>query len=154
MENMSQKYRKILEELDNNIENKNDLDYIKQKISELFMIFFDEIDSLKEIYEDKVEAMIRKQKVFEERISKLEGSLNNIEKDIYVEDGTDFEIICPYCNNEFVMEMTELKDEIECPECRNTIELDWNEDDSCDCGDDCHSCHGKTEEKNDNEDDM
>ena len=43
--------------------------------------------------------------------------------------------------------------EIICPECNNTIELDWGEDDECGCSDmgcDCcsHDCH------HDEDDDM
>ena len=82
----------------------------------------------------------------------------------------DFEIVCPYCNQEFVADIEdELKEEIECPECHNKIELDWDgEDDDC-CSGGCCGCghHDEcgceedeedsdtdNEEKDDNDDDM
>ena len=67
------------------------------------------------------------------------------------------------------LETTELKEEIECPECHNKIELDWDgEDDDC-CSGGCCGCghHDEcgcdedeedsdtdNEEKDDNDDDM
>ena len=40
----------------------------------------------------------------------------------------EFEIVCPYCNYEFIADIDEHEDEILCPECNNPIELDWSED--------------------------
>ena len=61
----------------------------------------------------------------------------------------------------------ELKEEIECPECHNKIELDWDgEDDDCcsggccgcghhdECGSDEEDSDTDNEEKDDNDDDM
>ena len=89
----------------------------------------------------------------------------------------EFEIVCPYCNYEFVTgKETNLKDELECPKCHNIIELDW--DDYCDgecnhCNNHCYSddkieeisvnekenndykhIDDNKKENNDNEDDM
>ena len=52
--------------------------------------------------------------------------------------------------------MDENKTEIECPECKNIIELDWSGDLDDDhhqgCSGDCSSCHG-CGDKDDNEED-
>ena len=69
----------------------------------------------------------------------------------------DFEIVCPYCNYEFVIDVDENKTEIECPECNNLIELDWSGDvddepSAGGCLGDCHGCHGCGSE--DEDDDM
>lgn len=118
-------------------------------MTNLFMIFFNEVDSLKELYEEKVDTILARQGAIEEKVTKMEGTLNNIEKDIYLddEDTSDFEIVCPYCNNEFIIEMEELKDEVQCPECKNMIELDWNDDEGCD--DNCSGCHGHCHDEDD-----
>ena len=82
----------------------------------------------------------------------MNKSIKNIEKDIYMEDDMededcDVEIKCPYCNASFNAQMNDLTaSEIICPECNNSIKLDWGEDDDCGCGDngcDCcpHDCH-------------
>jgi len=85
-------------------------------------------------------------------MNRVEKELKEIQEDIYG-DETDFAILCPYCNYEFVMEGLELKEEIECPECENVIELDWGneekEEHSCGgCGGGGGCCHG------DDQDDM
>ena len=57
----------------------------------------------------------------------------------------EFEILCPYCNHEFVIgKDTNLENEIECPNCHNIIELDWEEY----CDGECNDCanHCYTEE--------
>ena len=59
------------------------------------------------------------------------------------EDGFDFEIICPYCNAEFIADV-ESKSNIKCPECQNTIELDWNGGEEINpCSGHCSSCSSK-----------
>ena len=87
----------------------------------------------------------------------MQGIIDNIEKDIYAEEGFDFEIVCPYCESEFIIDVDENKTEVECPECNNIIELDWtgNVDDEPEhdgCNGSCHGCHGC--EDNDEDDDM
>ena len=82
--------------------------------------------------------------------------IDNIEKEIYAEDGFDFEIVCPYCNYEFVIDMDENQKEVKCPECNNIIELDWSgnpEDDECTghCSG-CTGCYSEDEFESDDED--
>ena len=48
----------------------------------------------------------------------------------------------------------ELKEEIECPECHNIIELDWDEEDCGGCCSSCGICDEEDEEENDEDDDM
>lgn len=94
------------------------------------------------------------QKIMNEKMEKMQQVIDHIENDIYADEGFDFEIVCPYCENEFVIEADEDKKEIECPKCKNIIELDWSGDL---CGDDecsghCHGCSGC--EDSDEDDDM
>ena len=118
--------------------------------------FLEEVENIQETAEKRVEKLIQNQ-------SELDRRLATIEKDIYEEDG-DFEIVCPYCNNEFVVESDELKEEIICPECNNTIELDLSEEHECscchgDCEDDCHcddecDCEDCDDYEDDDDEDM
>lgn len=101
----------------------------------------------------------------QERINSLEKKLGTIEKDIYLESEYDFEINCPYCNFNFIIDPDEAEDEVQCPECKNVIEIDWdgtscmedgcgcNCDFDCDC--DCsHGCTCDEDEQDENDDDM
>ncbi|MCR5145770.1 MAG: hypothetical protein K6B70_00245 [Clostridia bacterium] len=95
-----------------------------------------------EILTNKVEEIEKKQKIIEDKINQVYNSVSGIEKDIY-EDDFEVEIICPYCNTEFVADV-EAKSEIKCPECQNVIELDWNSGDEqqC-CSGHCSGCGSK-----------
>ena len=87
-------------------------------------------------------------------MKKMQQVIDHIENDIYSDEGFDFEIVCPYCEYEFVIDANEENQEIECPECKNLIELDWSgdfsEDDQC-SGGHCHGCSdcGNTDEDDD-----
>lgn len=139
MSDITNKCKEIIQELENNIKDPNNLDFAKIGVYSLLEAFLQEIETIQETAEKRVDKLIQNQ-------SELDRRLSTIEKDIYEEEG-DFEIICPYCNHEFLVDYGELKNEIICPECNNTIELDWNEEHECscchgDCGDDCtDDCH-------------
>ena len=80
--------------------------------------------------------------------------LDNIEKDIYADGEFDFEIVCPYCDYEFFIDVDENRTEVTCPECQNVIELDWSgdtdeEENNHNCNGSCSGCHGCDEEDDD-----
>lgn len=109
---------------------------------------------LKEIKELK-----ENQKIMNEKMDKMQQVVDHIKTDIYDDEGFDLEIVCPYCEHEFVIDSDEDQNAIKCPECKNIIELDWSgdlydeEDDGCSghcCG--CSGCGDSDEEKE--EDDM
>lgn len=109
---------------------------------------------LKEIKELK-----ENQKIMNEKMDKMQQVIDHIKTDIYDDEGFDLEIVCPYCEHEFVIDSDEDQNAIECPECKNIIELDWSgdlydeEDEGCSghcCG--CSGC-GDSDEENE-EDDM
>ena len=103
------------------------------------------LNEMKEIKEN--------QKIMTEKMEKMQEVINHIESDIYLDQAFDFEIVCPYCENEFVIDADEDKKEIECPECKNIIELDWSGDlEDDECSGHCHGCAGCGE--TDEDDDM
>lgn len=157
---LSDNYKRIVSEIEGKISNPEELEFVKEKISELSMLFMDMIDSLAEKADEKIKQIEEKQKQIESKMSEVENAVNEIESDIYTdEEGSfDFEIVCPYCNHEFVAEING-KDEIACPECNNIIELDWNEEEDEGCSGHCSSCHGcgedfEDDEENEEDDDM
>ena len=94
--------------------------------------------------EKKLDLILKNQKELNNKINKLENSINIIESDIYLDYEFDLEIVCPYCNNEFMVDIDEDRKEVICPECENVIELDWTGDlDDFECGHEgCSGCHG------------
>lgn len=144
MSNLNVKFKKILEDLEQNIQNKEDLEYIKVQIFNLYNMFFDEINRIEEMTATRMETIAVTQSILQEKVEKLENEIKTMEKELYIDEDSDFSITCPYCNAEFIVETEELKDEIECPECNNIIELEWGDDCGChdECGHDCCShCH-------------
>lgn len=125
MADITDKCKQIIEELEKNIKDSNNLEVAKTQVYSLLEAFLEEIETIQEVAEKRVEKLIQNQ-------AELDKRLSTIEKDIYEEEG-DFEIACPYCNHEFFVDYDELKEEIVCPECNNTIELDWNEEHDCSC---------------------
>ena len=107
----------------------------------------------------EVKELKENQKIMTNKIEKMQQVIDHIESDIYSDEGFDFEIVCPYCEHEFVIDANEDKNEVECPECKNVIELDWtgdlydDEDDGCSghcCG--CSGCADSSDEENEDDD--
>lgn len=150
--------KKIIKNLEEKITDKESLEIAKTEIFNLYNTFADELTELNSVMNARIVELAQAQKETNEKISNMEKSLKKIENDIYLdEDDEDgeytMEIVCPYCNKDFSVDIDQIadKDEISCPECKNTIELDWGKecgcsdcdgecDDDCDCcGDNCHT---------------
>lgn len=128
MNRLNIKFKKILDDLEKNIQNKEDLEYIKVQIFNLYNLFFDEITKMEEATTERMTNITGTQAILEEKVDSLENKLKAMEKELYIDEECDFSINCPYCNNEFVVDCDELKNEVECPECNNIIELDWGDE--------------------------
>lgn len=153
MSELSKKYKETIGDIEKHITDKEQLEYIKGQIAEISLLFMDIIDRLSEISDVRIQQMEQKQREIDSKISKVQAMVDGIENDIYEENGYEFEINCPYCNFEFSVELdTELKDEIQCPECHNLIELDWNAEEVENCGGHCSGCEGCGEETNESQD--
>lgn len=158
---LSDNYKRIISEIEGKLSNPEELEFVKEKISELSMLFMDMMDSFAEKADEKIKQIEEKQKQIEAKMDEVESAVNEIESDIYTEEegSFDFEIVCPYCNYEFVAEING-KNEIACPECNNMIELDWNDEEEEGCSGHCSSCHGceeddfEEENEDEEEDDM
>lgn len=128
MSELSSKYRDIMNELDEKIKDKEQLDFVRSKLSEISIIFIDIIDRMSQIIEDKVIELEDGQKSIENKLSKMEKFIDEVEDELY-DDYSETEIVCPYCNSEFFAVIGNDDDsEVECPECHNIIELDMNID--------------------------
>ncbi len=149
---LKNEYKSFLDDIEKNIKNKEDLKYIKERFSVFMDSVIDQIENVLDYKEERMAKLENTQNELNERIEKMQQIIDNIEKDIYAEDGFDFEIVCPYCNYEFIIDLDENKTEVECPECNNTIELDWSgdiDDEHDGCGGGCHGCHGCSDEEDD-----
>lgn len=142
MSELSGKYRQIMEELDNTIQDKETLKFVKNKFSDLSLLFIDIIDRITELTDSRIKTIEQKQQEIANKILSVETIVDGIESDIYEDENYEFEIVCPYCNYEFTADIEdEAKDEIQCPECHNLIELDWNNaEGESSCSSNCSHC--------------
>ncbi len=150
---LKNEYKSFLDDIEKNIKNKEDLEYIKERFTKFVDTTVEHINNVMDYKEEKFQKLEKTQKQMEEKLEKMQQVIDNIEKDIYAEEGFDFEIICPYCNYEFIIDADEDKSEIECPECHNTIELDWtgdlDEHSDNGCSGNCHGCSNCSDENED-----
>lgn len=157
MSELSNRYQQIMKELQTNIKDEKDKEFVTNKFQELSMMFMDVIDRLTYLTDLRIKEVESQQKEIDQKMAKIQKAVDGIESDIYEDDDTyEFEIICPYCNHEFVTDInSEVNTEVECPECHNIIELDWNGEDDEECGHDCSCCEhdcGSEEDELDYED--
>ena len=159
MSKFKNEYKSFLDDIEKNIKNLDDLNYIKERFAKFMDVVIEKMDQVLDFKNQELDHLLEMQKGLENRMDKMQRIIDNIEKDIYSDEGFDFEIICPYCNYEFIADVDENKTEIECPECKNMIELDWSgdpEDDMDSCSGNCSGCSGCDEEdpEQDDDDDM
>lgn len=156
---LKNEYKSFLDDIEKNVKNKEDLEYVKERFASFLDVVLDQMDYIMNYKEEEMAKLEEKQKDIDNQMTKMQQVLNNIEKDIYAEDGFDFEIICPYCNYQFIIDLDENKTEVKCPECNNIIELDWtgdiDDDNQQTCSGSCSTCNGcEDDSKDDSEDDM
>lgn len=154
MGRIKNEYKSFLDDIEKNVKNKEDLDYIKGRFASFVDVVADEMNNIAEYRKEEVDGLAERQNELESKMEKMQGILDNIEKDIYSEDGFDFEIVCPYCDYDFVIDIDDNKTEVVCPECENVIELDWSgniddEENDSPCSGSCHGCHGCESEEDD-----
>ncbi len=152
MGTIKNEYKSFLDDIEKNIKNKEDLKYIKERFAIFMDVMLNQIDNIVEYKSENLTRLENSQKELEDKVKKMQNILDNIEKDIYSEDGFDFEIVCPYCNYEFIIDIDENKTEVECPECKNIIELDWTgdvDDEPDGCNGHCSGCSGCDDEDDD-----
>ena len=151
MSDLNKEYRKIIKEIEGKLQDKKELEFVKGKMAELSLLFVDVIDRVTDLADTRLDKVEHSQKEMEKKLERLSTIVDGIEQDIYEEEnpeGFDFEIVCPYCNNEFVADIDlENKKDIECPECHNLIELDFSGEEGC--GGECSGCHEHCNEKED-----
>ncbi len=147
---LKNEYKSFLADIEKNVKNKQDLEYVKGRFASFLDVVLDQMDYIMDYKEEEMKKLENTQNELGARIEQMQQIIDNIEKDIYTEDGFDFEIVCPYCNYEFIIDVDENKTEIQCPECQNIIELDWSGDieegNNNECLGNCQGCAGCDED--------
>ena len=113
MSKFKNEYKSFLDDIEKNIKNPDDLNYIKERFAKFMDVVIEKMDQVLDFKNQELDHLLEMQKGLENRMDKMQRIIDNIEKDIYSDEGFDFEIICPYCNYEFIADVDENKTEIE-----------------------------------------
>ena len=90
---LSDNYKRIVSELEAKITNPEDLEFVKEKISELSVVFMDIIENITDKADQKMKKIEEKQRLIEAKIEEVQNSVDEIESDIYVEEDGSFDLI-------------------------------------------------------------
>ena len=83
---LNKKFKEIIKNLDENITNKDDLVYAKSQITELSMMYLDELQKIESSYRQKLESC-------EKRVDNLELSIRRLDNEIFqMEDEEDTDL--------------------------------------------------------------
>ena len=117
---LGKKFKEVIANLEKQIQNKEDLEFAKKQVTDLTMSYLNELERLERTYDLKVSQC-------SEKIDDIEKDLDEIKEKIISEEIDVEPITCPYCNSKFLIEFNKKQKEIKCPDCKNIIELDWEE---------------------------
>lgn len=149
---LQDKFNAIVKKIENRIEDEELLSFIKQQIADISILFIDQLDKVVDLSQRRLDELIEHEKDLTKKVTQLEQTMKAMEKEFYVDENFDFEIVCPYCNYEFVSDFSQnLKEQVECPECHNIIELDWNNHEEHDCSGHCSCCDSECGQEEEDE---
>lgn len=117
---LGNKFKEVIKNLESHIKDKKDLEYAKKQVTELTMVYLEELGKLEENYDLKFNQCSQRIDEIEQTIEKMDEENTIVEEDVDMEP-----ITCPYCNIKFLIEYDSRQKEVKCPDCKNIIELDW-----------------------------
>ena len=163
MSKMIDAYHKIIDELEEKVDDKEVVLSLKLQIQELLL------EIISKARNDN-EELSERQEIMRDELSEIKRKLSRIEKDIYFDeddqedddddsdyyaedcdccdccdekcsDDYEFQVKCPYCKYKFIVseqDKIENSNEIECPNCNRSISIDWGD---TECSGHCDSCN-------------
>ena len=95
MSDIQKKLNKIISDIEKNMKDKEEFEYVKTQIYNIYTVFLDEFDEIEAKYSEKMENIVLKCKVLDDRMNEIENSIEKIESDIYVKvnEEYDFDVI-------------------------------------------------------------
>ncbi|MGE5473590.1 MAG: CD1247 N-terminal domain-containing protein [Ignavibacteriales bacterium] len=114
-----------------NLEDGKDQSKIVNAIIDVLDIFAEEFTRLEELHNN-----------MQEQVNIIDEDLGTLEDEIYEEEDYEedlIEAVCPHCEETVTFFEDEINedDEVECPKCHKTFEIEWECDEDCGCGE-CH----------------
>ena len=94
------------------------------------------VDAL-DVFAQEIERIDNFQIRMQEQVNTIDEDLGELEDEVYEDEFEDdlIEISCPHCEEIISFSENEINenDEVECPVCHKTFEVEWECDCECDC---------------------
>ena len=146
LENLRAELMQFMKDIETNLKDKEDILYTRERAEKLIDTVLKTLNDVVDYEEKKFLKVAEKVEQNEQMLDELKRRMDNVYQDIYDEEDQNVVIDCPYCGTEFEADINEYFDEIKCPECQNSIELDWSgnidDDQETGCSGNCPHCGG------------
>ena len=83
MRKLKNEYKSFLDDIEKNVKNKEDLDYIKERFVSFVDTVLDEMDYILDYKQEEMAKIEDTQKQLNEKMGQMQQVIDNIEKDIY-----------------------------------------------------------------------
>ena len=145
LENLRTEFLQFMKDIETNLKDKEDILYTQARAGKMLDVVLQTINDVVDHEEERLFKVAEKVEQNEQMLNELKRRMDTVYQDIYDEEEAVV-INCPYCGTEFEADIDEYLDEIKCPECQNSIELDWSgnvdDDQETGCSGNCPHCGG------------
>lgn len=145
LENLRTEFLQFMKDIETNLKDKEDILYTQARAAKMLDVVLQTINDVVDHEEERLFKVAEKVEQNEQMLNELKRRMDTVYQDIYDEEEAVV-INCPYCGTEFEADIDEYFDEIKCPECQNSIELDWSgnvdDDQETGCSGNCPHCGG------------
>ena len=93
MAEFSEKYSKIIKDIEKSISDEKEREIVLKKVSELSFMYMDVIDRISNVNSERMDDIEKHQDKLDEKIGKVKDTVDLIKKDIY----EDEKVICSSC---------------------------------------------------------
>ena len=145
LENLRTEFLQFMKDIETNLKDKEDILYTQARAAKMLDVVLQTINDVVDHEEERLFKVAEKVEQNEQMLNELKRRMDTVYQDIYDEEEAVV-INCPYCGTEFEADIDEYFYEIKCPECQNSIELDWSgnvdDDQETGCSGNCPHCGG------------
>ncbi len=144
LENLRTEFLQFMKDVEMNLKDKDDILYTQARAGKMLDVVLQTINDVLDHEEKRFCKVAKKVEQNEQMLDELKRRMDTVYQDIYDEEEENVVINCPYCGIEFEADIDVYSDEIKCPDCHNSIELDWSgnadDDQETGCSGNCPHC--------------
>ena len=82
---LKKEYKNFMDDIQKNIKDKEDLEYVQERFAKFLDVVLDEMDRILDYKEEQMNELEQMQKEINKKFTQIQKTVDNIEKDIYEE---------------------------------------------------------------------